>query len=59
MAPPHEQVIIASTGRACDKAVKETWFDPFTKAIGIEAVTVAATNAKTHAKAAAMAKPET
>ena len=51
-----EKVIIASTGGAYDKALREAWFDPFTKATGIEVVTVAATNAEMRAKAAAMVK---
>ncbi|MCG5481984.1 MAG: ABC transporter substrate-binding protein [Ensifer alkalisoli] len=51
-----EQVIIASTGGAYDKALREAWFDPFTKETGIEVVTVAATNAEMRAKAAAMVK---
>ncbi|MET4690677.1 ABC transporter substrate-binding protein [Sinorhizobium fredii] len=51
-----EQVIIASTGGAYDQALKEAWFDPFTKATGIEVVTVVATNAEMRAKAAAMVK---
>ncbi|WP_085027770.1 ABC transporter substrate-binding protein [Ensifer aridi] len=51
-----EQVIIASTGGAYDRALKEAWFDPFTKATGIEVVTVAATNAEMRAKASAMVK---
>ncbi|ACP22509.1 Transporter (plasmid) [Sinorhizobium fredii NGR234] len=56
--PTHaaEQVIIASTGGAYDRALKEAWFDPFTKASGIEVVTVVATNAEMRAKAAAMVK---
>ncbi|MBP1884746.1 ABC transporter substrate-binding protein [Sinorhizobium mexicanum] len=59
IAPPAfaaEQVIIASTGGAYDRALKEAWFDPFTKATGIEVVTVVATNAEMRAKAAAMVK---
>ncbi|MGV1791606.1 ABC transporter substrate-binding protein [Rhizobium sp. A37_96] len=51
-----EQVIIASTGGAYDRALKEAWFDPFTKATGIEVVTVVATNAEMRAKASAMVK---
>lgn len=51
-----EQVIIASTGGAYDRALKEAWFDPFTKATGIEVVTVVATNAEARAKASAMVK---
>ncbi|OJY78697.1 MAG: ABC transporter substrate-binding protein [Rhizobium sp. 60-20] len=51
-----EQVIIASTGGAYDRALKEAWFDPFTKATGIEVVIVVATNAEMRAKASAMVK---
>lgn len=51
-----EQIIIASTGGAYDRALKEAWFDPFTKATGIEVVTVVATNAEMRAKANAMVK---
>lgn len=51
-----EKVIIASTGGAYDKALRDAWFDPFTKATGIEVVTVAATNSEMRAKAAAMVK---
>jgi mannopine transport system substrate-binding protein len=51
-----EQVIIASTGGAYDRALKEAWFDPFTKATGIEVVVVVATNAEMRAKASAMVK---
>ncbi|SDA87560.1 ABC transporter substrate-binding protein [Sinorhizobium sp. NFACC03] len=51
-----DQVIIASTGGAYDRALKEAWFDPFTKETGIEVVIVAATNAEMRAKAAAMVK---
>lgn len=51
-----EQVVIASTGGAYDRALKAAWFDPFTKATGIEVVTVVATNAEMRAKVAAMVK---
>lgn len=51
-----ERVVIASTGGAYDKALKEAWFDPFTKETGIEVVTVVATNAEMRAKASAMVK---
>ena len=51
-----EQVVIASTGGAYDRALKEAWFDPFTKATGIKVVTVVATNAEMRAKVAAMVK---
>lgn len=49
-----ERVIIASTGGAYDRALKEAWFDPFTEATGISVVIVSATNAEMRAKAAAM-----
>lgn len=51
-----EQVIIASTGGAYDRALKQAWFDPFTEATGIEVTTVVATNAEARAKARAMVK---
>jgi len=51
-----ERVVIASTGGAYDRALKEAWFAPFTKATGIEVVTVVATNSEMRSKAAAMAK---
>jgi mannopine transport system substrate-binding protein len=51
-----EQVIIASTGGAYDRALKEAWFDPFSKATGIDVVVVVATNAEMRAKASAMVK---
>lgn len=59
LSPPTfagEQVIIASTGGAYDRALKEAWFDPFTKETGIEVVTVVATNAEMRSKAAAMVR---
>lgn len=55
-ANAEEQVIIASTGGAYDRALKEAWFDPFTKATGIAVTIVSATNAEMRAKAAAMVK---
>lgn len=51
-----ERVVIASTGGAYDRALKEAWFDPFTKETGIEVVVVSATNAEMRAKASAMVK---
>lgn len=51
-----EEVVIASTGGAYDKALREAWFDPFTKETGITVKTVAATNAEMRAKATAMVK---
>lgn len=56
IASATERVVIASTGGAYDKALKEAWFDPFTKETGIEVVTVVATNAEMRAKAFAMVK---
>ncbi len=56
LATAAEQVVIASTGGAYDRALKEAWFDPFTEATGIEVVTVVATNAEMRAKASAMVK---
>lgn len=56
MARATEQVIIASTGGAYDRTLKEAWFDPFTKATGIDVVVVVATNAEMRAKASAMVK---
>lgn len=50
------EVIIASTGGAYDKALREAWFDPFTRETGITVKTVAATNAEMRAKATAMVK---
>jgi mannopine transport system substrate-binding protein len=50
------QVIIASTGGAYDRALKEAWFDPFTKETGITVTIVSATNAEMRAKVAAMVK---
>ncbi len=52
----NEEVVIASTGGAYDKALRDAWFDPFTKETGITVKTVAATNAEMRAKAAAMVK---
>lgn len=55
-ANAQDQVIIASTGGAYDRALKEAWFDPFTKATGVAVTIVSATNAEMRAKAAAMVK---
>lgn len=51
-----EPIIIASTGGAYDRALKEAWFDPFTAETGIPVTIVSATNAEMRAKAAAMVK---
>lgn len=55
-AAAQEQVIIASTGGAYDRALKEAWFDPFTQATGIAVQVVSATNAEMRAKASAMVR---
>ena len=51
-----DPIIIASTGGAYDRALKEAWFDPFTAETGIPVTIVSATNAEMRAKAAAMVK---
>lgn len=51
-----EQIVIATTGGAYEKALREAWFDPFTAATGIEVISVAGTNAEMRAKAAVMVK---
>jgi mannopine transport system substrate-binding protein len=55
-AGAEEPIVIASTGGAYDRALKEAWFDPFTNATGIPVTIVSATNAEMRAKAAAMVK---
>lgn len=57
-ATAQEQVIIASTGGAYDRALKEAWFDPFTQATGIAVQVISATNAEMRAKAAAMVRAD-
>jgi mannopine transport system substrate-binding protein len=51
-----EQIVVATTGGAYEKALREAWFDPFTAKTGIEVISVAGTNAEMRAKAAAMVK---
>lgn len=51
-----KEVIIASTGGAYDRALKQAWFDPFTEQTGIRVRIVSATNAEMRAKASAMVK---
>ncbi|WP_246085248.1 ABC transporter substrate-binding protein [Rhizobium glycinendophyticum] len=51
-----EPVVIASTGGAYDRALKEAWFDPFTAETGIPVTIVSATNAEMRTKASAMVK---
>jgi len=55
-ASAEDRVVIGSTGGAYDRALKVAWFDPFTRATGIEVTVVSATNAEMRAKAAAMVK---
>lgn len=55
-ARAEDGVIIASTGGAYDRALKDAWFDPFSKATGIPVTIVSATNAEMRAKAVAMVK---
>lgn len=50
------EVVIASTGGAYDRALKEAWFDPFTEQTGIRVRIVSATNSEMRAKASAMVK---
>ncbi|MDH7785727.1 mannopine transport system substrate-binding protein [Ochrobactrum sp. 19YEA23] len=50
------EVVIASTGGAYDRALKEAWFDPFTAQTGIRVKIVSATNSEMRAKASAMVK---
>jgi len=46
-----DPIIIASTGGAYDRALKEAWLDPFTAETGIPVTIVSATNAEMRAKA--------
>ncbi len=52
------QVVIATTGGAYELALREAWFDPFTKETGISVVTVAGSNTQMRAKAAAMVQAD-
>ncbi|WP_246666141.1 extracellular solute-binding protein [Aquamicrobium sp. LC103] len=58
MATAAEKVVIATTGGAYERALREAWFDPFSEQTGIEVVTVAGTNAEMRAKAAAMVRSD-
>lgn len=51
-----EEVIIASTGGAYDRALQSAWFGPFTEETGISVRVISATNAEMRAKASAMVK---
>lgn len=48
------QVVVANTGGVFERALRETWFDPFTAATGIKVVSAAATDAEQRARATAM-----
>lgn len=49
-----QEVVVASTGGVYEKALKETWFDPFTAATGIKVTTVVATDSEQRARGKAM-----
>src|ERR1700753_3574791 len=49
------EVVVATTGGAYDRALKEVWFEPFTTASGIKVSTVTATDAEQRTRAQAMA----
>lgn len=49
------EVVVATTGGAYDRALKELWFEPFTRATGIKVSTVTATDAEQRTRAQAMA----
>jgi mannopine transport system substrate-binding protein len=49
------EIVVATTGGAYDRALKEVWFDSFTNATGIKVSTVTATDAEQRTRAQAMA----
>lgn len=49
------EVVVATTGGVYDRALKEIWFEPFTKATGIKVSTVTATDTEQRTRAQAMA----
>jgi mannopine transport system substrate-binding protein len=49
-----KEVVVATTGGVYDQALREIWFEPFTKATGIKVTTVIATDAEQRSKAQAM-----
>lgn len=53
-ASAEQRVVIATTGGTYEKALREAWFEPFTKATGIKVVTVSGTDAEKRAKVTAM-----
>jgi mannopine transport system substrate-binding protein len=54
-AAQSSEVVVATTGGAYDRALKEVWFEPFTTATGIKVSTVTATDAEQRTRAQAMA----
>lgn len=55
-ASAQDKVVIATTGGAYEEALRKAWFEPFTKATGIEVVAVAATGGVMRAQTRAMAQ---
>ena len=53
LAQPKE-VVVATTGGVYDQALRETWFEPFSKRTGIPVKTVIATDAEQRTRAQAM-----
>jgi mannopine transport system substrate-binding protein len=53
-AAAQEEVVVVTTGGAYERALKETWFEPFTKATGIKVTTATATDAEQRARGQAM-----
>jgi mannopine transport system substrate-binding protein len=49
-----KEVVVATTGGVYDQALKEIWFEPFTKQTGIKVTTVIATDAEQRSKAQEM-----
>jgi mannopine transport system substrate-binding protein len=49
-----KEVVVATTGGVYDQALKEIWFEPFSKQTGIKVTTVIATDAEQRGKALAM-----
>ncbi|WP_441481370.1 ABC transporter substrate-binding protein [Bosea sp. 2KB_26] len=49
------EVVVATTGGTYDRALKEVWFEAFTKATGIRVTTVTATDSEQRTRAQAMA----
>lgn len=49
-----KQVVFATTGGTFEKTLRELWFEPFTKATGIEVVSVSATDAEQRTRAQSM-----